>query len=233
MDEIEGRKRDRRTLLKALYKTRDSGRPIQDLAAVFEVAGLDADSGLDAARHLENAGLLKWESAQEPGIVRLLHPGIVAAERLITEERQAARTALLRRAYDATSGDSTKSFDHDEIGAQIGLDDDEIQAALAYLVDSGLIRRETFTQSSITTEGIKEVEQSRADEQRPTATSPRLRPATRSSSRAASTHPSNCSKDRLEPPSSSALKVSLSTSLEPSLRTIDSNYEHTRFTKPQ
>ncbi|MBA2726330.1 MAG: hypothetical protein H0U53_10110, partial [Actinobacteria bacterium] len=100
MDEIGRRKRDRRTLLKALYKTRDFGRSSQDLAAVFEVAGLDAKNGLDAARHLENAGLLKWESAQEPGIVQLLHRGVEEAEQLIVREREAARTALLRRAYD-------------------------------------------------------------------------------------------------------------------------------------
>lgn len=91
VNQIEDAEQHRMLLLKALYKTSDPNRPIQDLNNIFHDFGLDVSDGMAAAQFLVKAGMLRWHSDQQPGAVRLLYPGVVAAEKLLKEEQQAGR----------------------------------------------------------------------------------------------------------------------------------------------
>jgi hypothetical protein len=138
VNQIEDAEQHRMLLLKALYKTSDPNRPIQDLNNIFHDFGLDVSDGMAAAQFLVKAGMLRWHSDQQPGAVRLLYPGVVAAEKLLKEEQQAARLAFMRRAYGLVGGSTSDSFKWEAVGKDIGLNDREaaLQVVL-YLVEKG------------------------------------------------------------------------------------------------
>lgn len=177
MDQIENRERHRRLLLKALYKSHNPNRSIQDLGPafddagpVFEPVGLTVAEGMAAAQYLVDAGMLKWHSDQQPGLVQLLHPGVQQAERIITTQSQATRLAFMRRAYGVVDGSTIRSFKWETVGKDIGLDDrDAALQVVLYLVEKGLIKNESLASYHLTQPGADEVEQSMADEHSPTA----------------------------------------------------------------
>jgi hypothetical protein len=167
-------------LLKALHKTRNLDRP-QDLLPAFEVAVPSESDGMAAAEHLKSAGMLEWKSWQQPGSVRFLHPGVVAAENILKKEKQAARLGFMRRAHEVVGGSTVKSFSWFAVGEDIGLDTDEALEVALYLRAKHLIESQTLTFDRLTQSGVDEVEQAISAPTSRLSTSPLQPPSTTSS----------------------------------------------------
>jgi len=84
-------------------------------------------------------------------------------------EKQSQRFEFLKLVYDTTQGIQNKLVNMWDIGEELGLDKQTIEAVAQYLVGEGLIKVWTFGGSlSITQLGIKEIERATTDLPEPT-----------------------------------------------------------------
>jgi hypothetical protein len=181
MSSLDERRKAREGLLVALA---NQGGKRQDVRAAIKTSGVSEDDALGAVDYLEGEGLLETKSWQQPGLVQLTHSGLVAAEELemklsrsasgtslrfdSPEERQAARLAYMKLAYERSSGSPNALFEYAEIGRELGLSDEATQSVLSYLTEKGLLKLETYSSISITTWGIDEVEELMRNPEQPT-----------------------------------------------------------------
>jgi hypothetical protein len=87
----------------------------------------------------------------------------------IEEQRQADRFRFLKRLYDISGADKFKQSTYQQVGADIGVSEDEASSIAHYLADKNLIRFvHTRGGIAITANGVDEVERALTNPRQPT-----------------------------------------------------------------
>lgn len=84
------------------------------------------------------------------------------------EERQAHRLQYLRAVYDASDGVAGRFLRFNDIGEELGFDEKHAEDVADYLAAEGLIKWTAMGIIELTHWGLKEVEQSLSDPEKPT-----------------------------------------------------------------
>jgi hypothetical protein len=170
----EAKRIERMVALKVIYdQVGDSiteAIPVERFAAELELSIEEAHGLLD---YFNDKGQLG-----DANQVGLSHAGIVEAERIISEERDALRAygawaredeikvqerealrfKTLRRLYELSRGDAHRAVTFDNLQKAAGIDEDQWWAIFDYLTREGLMREAHSGAVAITARGVDEME---------------------------------------------------------------------------